>query len=378
MKYPSYRSNFIAQGGYGCVYEPHIYSENYLTTTAIPKDIQTIGKLFIDKKEFESEVKNQELVTKRFDTNYAFTLRLYGTSIIERSTISPEEAARCKFLKHHAYAYQIIYEYGGKSIEKSRESFMMLFKNFDALLKGVYKMVKSGYVHLDIKPQNILVNKYLHLSLIDFGLLTRTSEVYTKSKAKILSHRYDYYPPEFLVVSRYYKTGELSFSDIDINYEGFYHASSYISAVLQRYFPLQERQRAIQNCKIEFYSKGGNVIEIFAAYSAPKIDTYMLGMTWLNMLVYKSNKYAEINPLIIDLIQKMVDPNIFTRYSMKNVIQHYQKIKIALLYDQNALNAVGRLRMSQLLHFAKKNTYKNISRLNKNELILYLLDKGEF
>ncbi|PRP81285.1 Protein kinase domain containing protein [Planoprotostelium fungivorum] len=50
-------------------------------------------------------------------------------------------------------------------------------KMFKGLAKGLEHSHKQGIAHLDIKPENIMVGKDDHLTLIDFGLATETLDL---------------------------------------------------------------------------------------------------------------------------------------------------------------------------------------------------------
>lgn len=401
MPNPSDKSNFIAQGGYGCVYQPHIQSGTYLTTTRIPKKANTIGKIFTSKNEFETEIRNQEFITINFDKDYKYTLPLYGASIINGNTLLKSEASRCSFLKNQGYviAYQIIYKYGGKSLNTLQFSFFDIFNEFNNLLKGIYKINQNKYVHLDIKPSNILYDhRTKKISLIDFGLLLKENLIYQKSNKHLLSHHYEYYPPEFMIAVRHFETNILNlnvlFMNIDRNYIKFYNSFSKVIDRLKDksklfdfmilHFSPRNRNKAIYNSKLIFQEnikQGVSLNQILFEYSATKIDVYMLGMTWLSEIEKElKNKEAIIHNIdlwisILNLVRKMIDPNIFTRYSMKNVIKHYQHLKLSI-YDEKVIQRIGKLQLDQLVHFGKQMNFRNISRLNKNELILFILEQN--
>ena len=83
-------------------------------------------------------------------------------------------------------------------------NFNKLILAFSELLLGIIKMNKNNYVHLDIKPDNILYNSELNkLSIIDFGLSFKIESSKNKlnsdKKGKILNHNYPYFPPEFKI-----------------------------------------------------------------------------------------------------------------------------------------------------------------------------------
>lgn len=70
--------------------------------------------------------------------------------------------------------YQHIYEYTGDNLSMvdldDDESWPWLLLGLRNLFKGVQLLHRHGYVHGDIKPQNITATKFLQLKMIDFGI----------------------------------------------------------------------------------------------------------------------------------------------------------------------------------------------------------------
>ncbi|KAJ8546168.1 hypothetical protein K7X08_018751 [Anisodus acutangulus] len=81
--------------------------------------------------------------------------------------------------------YNVLLEYasGGALSEKLKSSGdrqlpeIEIRKYTKALLKGLHYIHKSGYVHCDIKPQNILLAEYGQVKLADFGLGKRAESI---------------------------------------------------------------------------------------------------------------------------------------------------------------------------------------------------------
>ncbi|KAK4367759.1 hypothetical protein RND71_011551 [Anisodus tanguticus] len=81
--------------------------------------------------------------------------------------------------------YNVLLEYasGGALSEKLKNSSDRKLPEFEirkytkALLKGLHYVHKSGYVHCDIKPQNILLGEDGQVKIADFGLAKKAESV---------------------------------------------------------------------------------------------------------------------------------------------------------------------------------------------------------
>ncbi|KAJ8567265.1 hypothetical protein K7X08_019473 [Anisodus acutangulus] len=81
--------------------------------------------------------------------------------------------------------YNVLLEYasGGALLDKLRNSGDRRLPEFEvrkytkALLRGLHYIHKSGYVHCDIKPQNILLGEDGQVKIADFGLAKRSESM---------------------------------------------------------------------------------------------------------------------------------------------------------------------------------------------------------
>lgn len=205
---------FLASGSYGCAFKMPVRcsddqdkQEKYY--------FQGVGKLFGHHRNANDEYQKY-LQVKKMDPGHEWSLPLLHAC----SVVSFEMKDKAKLCEHvekqgstdHSYM-QLIYKDGGtdlsswvkqykkKSNASKRRIFVSLItKHLGTVIEGLTKISQSGYVHLDIKPPNILFDKK-QLYIIDFGLLTEQSKLYVTKNKSLLSYQYPYYPPEFKLYS---------------------------------------------------------------------------------------------------------------------------------------------------------------------------------
>lgn len=72
------------------------------------------------------------------------------------------------------------------------------------MIQAIHSIHSLGFVHRDIKPDNILVDVSGHLKLIDFGSsakCTRNGQIFSKLPLNVPSYIPDYTAPEVFKVN---------------------------------------------------------------------------------------------------------------------------------------------------------------------------------
>lgn len=262
----------IGKGSYGTVYRPPIPCDKKFKHKGI------VGKVFSEKADFEDEI---EIATKiqKLNTSNKFSIPFYQTC--------PENL-------------EIIYADGGKDLheylnaikpdDKVKELPAIMTK-MKSLLEGISILLENGYVHQDIKSQNIVYNGK-NIYLIDFGLMIKKSELYKNDS--FLKYTYLAFPPEFK--RNYYGQKFIP--------EFFKNLGPYLSFIKQIY---------------PNYLKDLQALKAQPSYPADKMDVYSLGM--VIMEVYMNYKYH--NKTIESLIKDMICFNPAKRLTADAILKKY-------------------------------------------------------
>jgi len=265
----------IGKGSYGTVYRPPIPCDKKFKHKAI------VGKVFSEKADFEDEIEIASKIQKLNSSN-KFSIPFYQTC--------PENL-------------EIIYGDGGKDLSeyliaikpanRSKElpAIMTKMKN---LLEGINTLLENGYVHQDIKSQNIVYNGK-NIYLIDFGLMIKKSELYKNDS--FLKYTYLAFPPEF---------------------KRHYYGKNFIPEFFKNIGPTY-----LKFIKIIYpnYLRDLESLKSLASYPANKMDVYSLGM--VIMEVYTHYKYR--NDTIESLIQDMICFNPAKRLTADAILKKYFK-----------------------------------------------------
>ena len=193
---------FIGVGSYGCVIKSPFNN--------------TILKLFNNDAAYIKELEENKLI-KELDEENKFTVKLINNEKLTKTAeIQKILQTNCNRLFEHSIPdeiYKIEYENGGVDLhqlfkEKNKEILKKIdinsfFRAFINLFEGIKKINEKKYTHFDIKHNNIVFNIETNkFSLIDFGLLVKTEEIYYSDNLKY--DDYVFYPPEYTIVSYFY------------------------------------------------------------------------------------------------------------------------------------------------------------------------------
>lgn len=188
----------IGEGGYGCIIQPAVV-DKYRKTFNLKytdKDSSDIGKLFLEKRHFDAELKLL-LGIQKIDMDSKFTVKLKGANSFQSKLLNPS-VLRCLETDENSEVFQIVMEYGGKDIESLSDKsipFKYFIKNFKTFLEGLKVFHSFDMIHYDIKPSNILVSSN-KMSLIDFGISIPVDKMYSSENKKRLSDFYVFHSPE--------------------------------------------------------------------------------------------------------------------------------------------------------------------------------------
>lgn len=208
----------LDKGTYGCVINPPIFQKSQIIQVILPyrnqhpSDISKIYKGGVE--EFTDEYKLLRQVQK-IDPYNQFTTKLKGAMILNGETIDNPSIRQCltkeNKKEYQKKYYQIILENGGVRTDKEYKiQYYDFLQKLKVFLKGMKKLQSKGFVHLDIKPANVLISDE-KINLIDFGIMTNVDSLFTLDNIHVLGYlEYPFYPPEFYLAYSYIKRGEIS------------------------------------------------------------------------------------------------------------------------------------------------------------------------
>lgn len=340
---PKIQFVLIGSGAYGCVVQPSIMKNtesNYINNNYV-------GKIFYDKVEYEEELQQlNSFKLLNIDPDNKFTVKTisYGELSLKDDIQNVSSLYNC-IIKHNrggfasGTVYQIILENGGKTLYSLTEkdisiSFKKMLHLVGPFLLGIQRMHNAGFVHLDIKPLNILLNEN-KLSLIDFGLSMSNSSVFKEDLAGILSGVYNYYPDELNIAYNMLKhrnkrgrefLDELSsyINDTD----GNFHKNLFQKHKEYMYVVIQELNNYVDEIYKENITNINNITfeSIFNKSLTHKIDTYSLSSLFSKLHDITKYENKEQEQAIEQLFNycKQANPN--KRKNINEIVEKYEEI----------------------------------------------------
>lgn len=304
----------IGEGSYGCVVKPVILNKikkEYMKY--IEKDKNDIGKLFISGyDDFKTEYDIGKFIHK-LDKNNEFTTKMKGAYRIRNKL----EGKVSECMIHNREFYEIIYENGGKEIDNVIiKDILTKLKN---LLKGLQRLHKNGFLHMDIKPANLLINLE-KISLIDYGLTELMKNVYKNENRHVLSFLYPFYPPEFMIMYNVLKERE---NNAEKDYKSKINEKNIFQSIyaLKKYYKIDIKNKERLNEIKELLNKDYvNIIK----KNTEKADIYSIGIV---LLIIKENiefKNKEEEKIYNEIIKNTINHNVEKRWSSDEIIKYIE------------------------------------------------------
>lgn len=342
----SRKPRYVAHGTYGCVFKPAVACAGQPN---IPSKNAVVAKLFRDPYKADEEAHIHETVVNSIDPQHAFTVQLFQYCPISRD--SYKQLYKCKNWteaeKSMPHIEQLVYENGGIELSKVAKTmrFEELFVKFRKIVKGLHMIERAGYVHLDIKPMNIVYNPSTgKMSLIDFGIASYKQDIY--NDRKIIEFEYPYFPPEFQIVgcnnmgatiphpkkhySNYYKNIRyaLRLNKLGMAPDGASHT------LLRLWNALTNKNRDLNILHAYVKAQSADPERTLASKAGEytdRVDVYMLGATLLEVfsIAYRSGQasinavnmsfYEAFLQLVYDMTyvdprQRLTPANAYTRF----------------------------------------------------------------
>lgn len=346
------KSNYIGSGTYGCAIKPGFScsSNNEIVD-------KSISKLFSEEIAYQEEVNINKKVAL-VDKNNRFTLKMISNCQITPAYINTNvtDINKCKIIENKPKIYQIVYEYGGMDLQKlfiqghittayPNLNIYQFLKNLLEVLKGLELLLKNGFVHRDIKMDNILYNGE-KIILIDFGLLTTVEEVFKGTNLELYYENDPfYYPNEMFLFSALLLKKEITDTNIHkflkslatfiaFHKNKFSQIPEYLKEIERLNNYLSAKSKAYNSYFKETYNKDTihlfDMNEIIMSLSK-KIDLYQMGIVIYQLVIsmitiYNPNEIKKIPLGIFQLLREMLEPNPFERIDITGVINKYSRL----------------------------------------------------
>ena len=362
----STKSKYVAKGTYGCVLKP---AASCASAKARAKKMSMNGKvskLFYNDKAIKEEYDIHMKIVQIVDPKGKFTVRAFDRCNLHYENFVASELEHCtrpkavkstkeseadktaettastastastsvesnassqssdndyvevQMFNPGEKVRQIIYEDGGIDLDfiisKHSMSFDSIFWAMQNVFDGLVTLEKKGFVHLDIKPGNMVYTEKGNgkVAIIDFGLCTTLNKVLSTKMAYIHLHPYAVYPPEFMTMYKKKTQGDKRLINL---------------AYVMRFSRLSTeygKGNRFWDAAIDAF-EGDVTFEPIAS----KIDVYSLGAT---LLIIYSNLKRKIfrskqnRTFVEDLIAGMIHVNPAKRFSPTQARQAYKAI----------------------------------------------------
>jgi serine/threonine protein kinase len=175
------------EGAYGCVYRPALECPHPMGSS--------ISKAFADPRDMEEEYRAHQTLNLKEIKNYK---HFYITDPI-KCPVNPPVVC-----KNVASSIVLNYADGGRTLFDGHLSPVDLLNGLANIFKGVKQMNQKKRYHLDIKPDNIVIDGNSTFRLIDFGFSKNLSQIqdFTDVWNSRFEESYEYWPIEMMLLEK--------------------------------------------------------------------------------------------------------------------------------------------------------------------------------
>jgi serine/threonine protein kinase len=352
------KNNVIGEGTYGCIHKDSLKCKDDIIINGKVFDYtDMVSKIMEDsdvKKELD-EYKKVSAIDKKSEF-YLGKIKPFGCKPAKTdktmNAIKECKSGR-KFIRRMERKDDmslIIMQYGGMTLEKFATSFNKFPKTptmtkymesfwleAHRLFRGIKLFVENGFIHHDIKPQNIVYNiSNNRLNFIDFGLVQDKQEIIRDSKKD------DY----FMAIQHWSLPIEMqlynkSLFDKCVNkpkgqvMEKYIKDSIVTLSEISKYIYIKKSPLSrdyLENMDGDINNQINNYIlkvdyDTFINKSIDTIDIYGVGFTLLYVLLETSHLISkDLAEDLYNLFFDMVTPDLSIRYSIDDALDSYEDI----------------------------------------------------
>jgi serine/threonine protein kinase len=361
---PASPSKFVGRGSYGCVYKPPVRCQENVaiskTKNKSDKSLKkAVSKVFLSEDVFNEESKLNDLINE-LDPKNLFTIPIMKACTAHLMDTPQDADVKCQGIFDSRKKKQLIMPDGGKNFTQIASDpknygkaslFVKIFYSMGPIFDGLATIASKGYVHTDVKPDNLLFDG-TKSRLIDFGLLTKGNELYRDHNASILNWDYVWYPAEFKqwenvsqiedpqehsAVMNYY-LGDIQSAVRDNMEKG----SMQKGFNYDTYIAVHKHMGVNAQDSMKIFASELTILQNTGVYKYPdifahKVDSYSLGMSLLVCMCNMRLLPALINPstpkamrmtlqIIMAFLINIVDLNPFTRPTVATAADSYKRI----------------------------------------------------
>jgi serine/threonine protein kinase len=329
----------IGEGKYGCVHKPMLSCK----TKQFPDASGRVSKI-MSKDNVAKELREYNKI-KIADPKNEFYLGVPETCILDDSDTNRKNISDCKLLEveKRIQDYRlIIMKDGGRNLSTffhepwTKEKLQYTFLEIHRLIKGIKLFLENGFVHHDLKPQNV-VNNSEHFYYIDFGLMASINKLTEDSRNSVNTRTtvlWNFpFEIEMLNKNRFMqlhdKTYEKKQKTIEKWIERTNHPKSGYHVFFSNLtFDLSWREKILSDIYPFLMNLTANDYERFLSASLNTIDIYGLGTILIELLNQNSKMMKEMNVYdsFAALCYRMIHPNVFLRIPIDHLLIEYEKV----------------------------------------------------
>jgi serine/threonine protein kinase len=340
---------FISKGAYGCVFTPPLPCEGDSSSKKKPASSRRkklISKLYTSMQDYHEEVRAYEVIEK-IDPGHKWSLPLVDNCIAKMNVQAMDsEIMKCpkiespKTTTSGSKYGQIILPNGGQTLRGYFSDGHVPLDRFleimEVILTALCDLNRHGYAHLDVKPDNILINANSKVYLIDYSLITHQDRLYDiKENKGLFAAKYVWYPPEFYIYYKFKTSPELWKSPQAEDLEYLTTRALYIfndgTHGIRKASTFYKSQHGMFKNFVgevaETIREGAPVDSVFHGMRT-KADIYSTGIVFLNL--FEKHRYRVNNRLympVLNLLHSMVNMNPFSRVSAEDALAKLVSIK---------------------------------------------------
>lgn len=342
---------FLGEGSYGCTFSPAVLCPMNEDISVIkpkkgknPNDAQEkkLTKVFWSDRDVEEEWKFAKILREVDPQQRYFIYPREKCNVSKREVLKQANALQCSNLRHVTNLNRKLpvlqMKYGGMTLEKWVQKEKRTISEFLPILKhillGIQKLHKKGYLHHDLKIDNILIDADGTPHIIDYSLLTPLTGAFDSSVNGVLNNRYWLHPPEYRLQD-FYKMSDPNMelpsyvskhvqAESDLYYFKIQpNDLSTVNQFLLAYFPYCEMydiiKQYIKTLLTVYHAQGKKGLYNYQTKYASKVDVYSLGLTVMNIVYHldvPNNNDARYRKLVVG----MIHPNPRRRFSVGQCI----------------------------------------------------------